>query len=211
MAWDLATAYVYTGLVAGTADAALTLALDTVAATIERYLGRGVLKALDQSEIVAYQDGFFFVSRYPITNLKTVDGAVPSNPTVRQKSGIVELAITPAIPGELTVVYDGGYDPLPADLERAMWEIFLKHWSETDAVTGGPIAGAGTQVISGSGNVSSVTLQDLGTVRFDVGSTVVSASDSAAADAVALWGPLASWATALAPYRSDRGVGIGFF
>ena len=130
---------------------------------------------------------------------------------ITQRTGRLELQAG-FHPREVNVVdYEGGFDPIPDDLLNALWEILLDQWSRVDKTTGGPAAGSGATITAGSGDVSSISLADFGTVRFDVGATVSGGGgQSVSAAQQAVWGVLAPWASVLAPYRSVTAPTVAF-
>jgi hypothetical protein len=93
-----------------------------------------------------------------------------------------------------------------------LFEMLLYLWGQSNHTTGAPIAGSGATMIQGSGDVSSVSIADFGTVRFDVGATVAGGGADATygADTVANWGWLAPWAYILQTYRSEAAPTVAF-
>jgi hypothetical protein len=62
---------------------------------------------------------------------------------------------------EMTVTYKGGFDPLPADLELALWQIFHGLWASTPGA--GTLIGASAGALDG---IKSIALPDVGTLSF---------------------------------------------
>ena len=60
---------------------------------------------------------------------------------------------------EIKVEYTGGFNPFPADMEGALWSVF-------DSVAGA-MAGGGS--VSGGGDIESISIPDVGTIRFSQG------------------------------------------
>lgn len=212
MAWNLATAknLLRIPLVDSTKDPQIQIAMETVLASVESLLGRGLL---EKRELVTFYDvaNSVRLPRYPVKQVVAVNGAPASlvRDQLHHRKGVLRLS--GLYSASVTVDYIGGFDPLPSDLERALWEIFNYLWSNTDQTTGGPAAGSGAQIVQGSGEVSRITLSDFGSVSFDVGSQVSGGSSSGGAAAAAdVWGWLAPWATTLSIYRSDSAPGVVF-
>lgn len=214
MTWDLATAKTYLEIVGTAQDTLLTRVMDETLVAIESALGRGLLLATD-TEVFRWVNGpRLLLRRFPLVSVTTITGPVAgptydlANVKINADVGTIE-SFQFYGSTELTVEYEGGYDPLPADLERAMWSAFLTLWAATDGTTGAPAIGSGAVIVPGSGEVSSVSLADFGTVRFDVGSSV-SSGDSSSAALVANWGWLYPWASTLQLYRAGQaGIGLG--
>jgi hypothetical protein len=68
------------------------------------------------------------------------------------------------------VSYSGGYKVLPLDLEAALWMLF-------DGAYG--VVGGGGGAIVGAGDISSITVPDVGTVRFNEGQAANGSAASA--------------------------------
>ena len=65
----------------------------------------------------------------------------------------------PALSGWTTAVYVGGFDPLPADLEFALWQVAAAYYPSMSSAGGGDGA---------TGPVRRVTTPDVGTVEYAV-------------------------------------------
>ena len=148
-----------------TYDVAMDRMLDTVQALVEGELDRGVLYESVTGETVYPHGCALHLWRYPIDQGETLtlDGeAVPSNWCIDYRSGIVRRQSRNAPCDAVVAVYTGGYDPLPADLEHAMWSVYRQMWEDANQETGGP--GDGDSIAAG--DVESVTISDFGTVRY---------------------------------------------
>lgn len=209
MAWDLATAKKYLGIDQSdpTNDDAIQLTMSGVMDLVEAYLARRLDFAGPETEtLFRVQPGRLYVTRYPIKEIVTIDGEAfdPEDALVDYGAGWIAWETYDFV---VEIEYSGGYEVLPPSLEAALWEIFMMEWAKRDPVTGGPVPGS--SIIQGSGEISRVTVQDLGTVSFDVGATSVASQNNAAQEAT--WGILAPWATILQVYRrGDAGAGLGF-
>jgi hypothetical protein len=218
MSWDLATAKTILAIPAidTTKDAFLQGALDTVLATVEHLLGRGLVLRRETVDFYFTNTRRLRVPRYPIQRVFTINGAPASgsNCVVQNRVGWIEICATANLGpnGKVEVDYQGGFNPLPLDLERALWEALRLFWTHTDATTGGPSAGGSLGVIHGSGDISRLSLPGGGAVTFDVGDSAAGSADSGSSDAadLALWGWLSPWAYILNSYRSEAAVGTAF-
>jgi hypothetical protein len=211
--WDLATAKIVTGTTGTTSDAALTSVMDVVLGTVEDLLGRGLLYKRSAETYYHVDTRRFRLHRYPIDRIVSVNGNAVStnNILVHHRVGWVELDGGGA--EQVTIDYIGGFKQLPAALERAMWEAFQALWTNSDPVTGAPIAGSGgSTVTAGSGDISRVSLPGGGAVSWDVGATVSGGSSGGGSSATdqATWGWLAPWASTLQMFRTESAPSLNF-
>lgn len=225
MAWTVEQARIYLGLdpptgppSSGPEDVLIQLVLDETLAAVQGVLGR-------ELELARQTDNFYLVTsdtillpRFPIVTIHAIDrnGVTPAGSVFGGTDTLivqneVGWITSPEFAGalEVSVDYEGGYDTLPLDLEQDMWSAFLTRYGDKDPTTGAPpIAGQGT-VTSGSGDVSSVTIADFGTIKYDVGSTV-SAGETSEATVAAQYGWLSPWAATWDRYRAGQaGAGLG--
>ena len=209
MAWDVTTAKTVLGIDAGdtSKDVAIQQALDVVMSTVEKAVGRGLLYARE-TVYLPTRLRTVLLPRYPV--------AVVHSPAIEfmhknGQNGIVVLANAGTEP-QTVVDYEGGYDPLPVDLEQAMWEIFLFVWTTINTTTGFPSesSGGAATIVQGTGEVSRVSLADFGSISFDVGATVASSSYDITAATRAEWGWLSPWAWVLKYYRSEAAPTVAF-
>jgi len=125
------------------------------------YCDRLFPEEADYEEIFTHKRGMSLsLIRYPITVVTSIidsNGTVVSAYHTAAKRGIVNLDAYGCF-HEVTVIYTGGYveGGFPADLLSAFYGIFDQEF-----------AAIGTS--SSSAVISSVTVQDVGTVRFDTG------------------------------------------
>lgn len=214
MAWDLATAKIATGIAPADAthDVALQRALDVVLSTVEDHLGRGLLLRREKVRFLNVDTRRFLLPRYPINTVYDVSGASVSDLIIQHRVGWIELRDGAAGANrELEVDYAGGFDPLPSDLEHALWEAFGTFWAGIDPLTGYPVPGSGPSVVAGSGDVSKLVLPDGGSVTFDVASQISGGSSSSGIEvAQGIWGWLAPWASVLSIYRSEAAPSVAF-
>jgi len=202
MAWDLATAKKYLNLEGDNSqDELIQARLDYTLASIETLLGRELLLARTTMRVQCHwQDTKVQLPRAPVATVHTINGASPpSDLLIESDTGIIchsSLAGTQPI----DIDFEGGYDPLPLDLEGAMWGAFMAAWSAIDPATGGPPSDGSGGIIQGSGDVKSLTVFDAFKVDYDVGTTSAGGEDTGTIS-IADWGWLAPWGSVLSYYR----------
>ncbi len=171
MAFDLATANTRLGLTAGPQDALVTSALNAALAAAENYCDRRFLYKRDTVAFYDARSNKLLLDRYPIVSVNTIankgSGSLIDASTyhIHDWAGMVIFHGTPFF-HELDIDYTGGYQTLPADLELALWIIFDAMWPLYSANSGG---GGGAGGVSGA--ISSISVPDVGTLRFDTGSS----------------------------------------
>lgn len=144
-----------------TQDVNLQAALDTALAVAESYCDRAFLKQDDTQEFTAPIPATLLVRRWPLATLASImpldplpepppdPVAIPSQWKIDKKRGMIfivgmppwiypsGLPLPPDFPWTVTgrvgfvLAYNGGYDPLPADLEAALWMTFDNLWHTT--------------------------------------------------------------------------------
>ena len=206
MTWDIATARAVMKYPPAdtTHDVALQIAMDTTLATVENLLGRGLFRQRETRTFYNVDRREIRLPRWPIERVIS-----PKCRIVHHRVGWIELQ---SWSGEcLEVDYIGGFDPLPSDLEHALWGAFETFYGTIDPVTGHPVPGSGPTVVQGGGEVDRISLSDFGTVSFNYGvSTVGGGSGNVSARHQELWGWLAPWASILSIYRSESAPSIAF-
>lgn len=217
MAWDLATARLVAGIPPGdtTKDAALTRIMGRTLAAVETLLGRGLLLRRETVRFYEVDERKVLLPRYPVRRVYSINGTPGViRGLLHHRTGWLELGPYDhwgTQDGAVLIDYEGGFDPLPDDLEAALWEALLYLWGMVDQTTGLPRQGAGAGVVQGSGDISRITLADFGSISYDVGTQVTSSESSGAgAVAEAMWGWLAPWASVLSTYRSEAAPSIAF-
>ena len=123
------------------------------------YCDRLFDQVVDSEEVFTHESGYSFsLIRYPIVSIKSVTGDSQTITAyhIAKNRGIIELD-SRGIFHELTIVSTGGYaeGEFPADLLQAYYLIFDQQF-----------AGIGT-TSTDAGAISSVTVADVGTVRYD--------------------------------------------
>ena len=148
-----------------TKDTILQVALDTALALAETYCNRRFMYATETATFHYPFSQSLQLNRYP---LEQVVGIVPVGQVaigtdqyqvILGAGQIKSLGWLSA--KQIDVTYAGGYKTLPADLELALWMIFDSVWA---LIPGG---GAGTSA-AGQG-IESITIPDVGTIRFGGG------------------------------------------
>jgi hypothetical protein len=208
MAWDLETAYVRTGLdQSATNDTLLAAAMTASLSVAEVWLNRKLTFSVDlESFPMAYYPDSLTLRRYPLSEIISVTHAteqmvLPLEPTdrpypgryvVHADTGLIYFQ-TPVASQQVVVEYEGGYVEFPADMELALWLIFDEVFGsmapdDTDDSSTGDL-----------GAVTSITVPDVGTVRFATVSTSSVTGAASGSDA----NPFipAGAAAILSPYR----------
>lgn len=159
MSLDLATAYTRSGLDQTPANDALqTTALNVAIAVVENYLDRKFMYGSSAESFYYTHFRNYYLERYPIESISYVS---PSGKfKIHHSLGKVEYPNF-VCKDEVRFEYTGGYRVLPADLEEGIWRVF-------DDTLGGMGIGGGS---ASSSDISSVTIPDVGTVRYDTSSS----------------------------------------
>ncbi|MFZ9372066.1 MAG: phage head-tail connector protein [Limnohabitans sp.] len=182
MAYDLATAKTRLGIVDPTKDALLTSAMAMALSFAETYCNRKFMEQDETETLIPVRSHVLHVRRYPIATVTSVtlahNGSAPASTGwhVDKDAGLIYVDSGVAS-HEVTVAYHGGYAVLPPDLEFAMYAIFDSLWLSTPGW--GAAAGG---VVSTSGQViQSITVPDVGTIRYDTSGAAQAASSGAGA------------------------------
>ena len=166
MAFDLASANVRLGITGK--DALVISALNAALAIAENYCDR---RFLYKRDTVAFYDAHsrkLSLDRYPLVSINAISSKGSSSQIsastyhVHNWSGMLLFHGAPFF-DELDIDYNGGYQTLPADLELALWMIFDAVWPSFNSTAGATTVGGGT--------INSITVPDVGTIRFDNGSS----------------------------------------
>lgn len=168
MTIDLATAYDKTGLTESAEnDALLQATMDTTLAILENYLDRKLEYATETDSFYYTHRHSLDLDRYPVETIDSItsEGDAVNEYKVKATAGEMLLPRN-VISKEVDVTYTGGYETFPADLETAYWLTFLQVYNTTE--------GGGTTVnVNG---ISSITIPDVGTIRYDTSSSSSSSS-----------------------------------
>lgn len=178
MAWTLEAAYARTGLdETPENDALLTGVMTATVAVVEMWLNRKLQYAVESESFpMVYAPTTLTLRRYPLEEITGIYFAgdqmslpiTPGNYRLTQRfvadpeTGLLFFP-SPLARNSITVQYTGGYVEFPPDLELALWLVFDKVYA--DGFGGG---GSGGTV----GEVSSITVPDVGTVRFATATSV---------------------------------------
>jgi Phage gp6-like head-tail connector protein len=214
MTWDLEAAKARLGITDNSQDAAIESAMGVALALAEKYCDRQFLLELGTVQFPPTAWPVLLVRRYPIKDVVEVlapNGSVldPTRYGVDYEHGMIRLGwgITSAgVPpgsswwsGSVAVTFEGGYDPLPADLEAALWMVFDNVWSTTPGM-GLP---AGSATSSSGGAVRSFSIDGM-SIGYDNSATSGGGGSAAPDD----WGLIPALATAILNfYRAETVVG----
>ena len=200
MSWDLATAKAWLGITGSDQDAQVQAAMDAVLTMAERYCNRKFLKA---QEIETFCDNMSSIalSRVPVASINSIvlgESDLPASGYVVQNStGIIRCCCDQRCRCwcgcRITVDYVGGFDPLPADLETALYGSLGVLWGRMTAPAGDASAVTGP--------MKSVVLFDF--ARIDYDTSALTGADGGGALYPALAGELGI----LDGYRFLWGIG----
>lgn len=211
-AWDKATIKEMLGIDPGdtSSDDAIDQVMAYVLSAVETALHRQLQLVRETFSISRVEHHQVFLPRFPVLTIHEINGGdvsegLPHGWSLDTRRGRIDVTAD-YLGDPLDIDYEGGFDPLPPDLLRVLLEAFNTAWAASDSTTGLPDPNA-TTVVSGSGEVQSVSLSDFGTVRWDVAAQ--SASADVQAGQQANYGWLAPWASILDFYRSEYGTDMG--
>lgn len=212
MSWDLTTAKARLGITDDAQDAQITTALAVSLGLAEKYCDRRFPQKAETARFFADSWPTLLVRRYPILSVqevRTPDGNVvdPANYGVEYELGMVRLggygraswpAGTSWARGAVEVDFTGGFDPLPEDLEAALWLVFDNVWATTPGM--GLPAGSTTN----AGVVRSFSIDGM-SLGYETSNTGGTGGGGAAPDE---WGLIPATATALLRwYRAETVTG----
>ena len=160
--FDLATAKARLGITDTSKDTVVAGALSASLGIAERFCDRRLAFATETANFYNFLGDTLFLPRYPIEAVISSTGLPDFQ--VHHRLGILELDSIISAP-TVTVSYSGGYRVYPADLELALWGIFDQVYP---AVSGSASPQA----------VESVTIPDVGTVRYSTGSSATPGVDA---------------------------------
>ena len=173
--FDLATAKTRLGLavVDTTKDTLLSSAISAALSIAENYCDRKFLYAAESQKFNHFHGVTMSLIRYPLTVVTSVtkNGAGVSGYKVINSTGQIEFDHH-VRHGELTVQYTGGYTVLPDDLLLALWRIFDIVW--------GSLPGGGAGGAVGGQAINSITIPDVGTIRYEASGAAGGAGAGAA-------------------------------
>jgi len=148
-------------------DATLTRALGLALATLETYLDRPLEKA-ERTQDDYNVGGVILLRAWPVESVATIDaGGVPiAFDPLRLDKRTGRLGV-PCWYGATSTKYTGGFEPMPIDLEHALWMIAAALVPAVQSAAG---AEAGQPIIR-------VSTPDVGTVEFARASSSGGAAD----------------------------------
>ena len=159
--FDLATAKTRLGITGTGQDALLQVALDTSMALAERYCDRKFTYAAETVKFMHFAGRTMFLPRYPIEQVLSSTG-LPSETKVHHRLGTIEFHGEQFIE-DASISYAGGYKVLPDDLELGIWMILDQVWPSVNQT------GGGSSLAAGGSAITSISVPDVGTLRFDTG------------------------------------------
>lgn len=153
MTFNLATAYTRTGLPQSPEnDAMLTGVMSVSLAAAEQFLNRLIPFGLEQVEVIFQHGKSIQLSRFPVERVISTSSGMGCY-YLHNMTGMI-LFENHVQQGQIFITYEGGYRVFPADMELALWLGF------DDFLAMAQGSGAA------SGDVESVTVTGVGTVRF---------------------------------------------
>lgn len=171
MVWDITAATAR--VPAGSNAVLIQTAFDMALALAEKYCDRQFLYKAERATFTHPFAPALQLSRYPIEQIVAVTGDNTAVTGYHMEAGTGRVVLDSWAHGhQISVDYAGGYKTLPADLEFALWSVFDTAW--TSVQPGGSASAAA------SGGIASVTVPDVGTIRFDTGAGGAVASGGAA-------------------------------
>jgi len=156
-------------------DTEIEAASATALALMGNYCDRLFPELLGAEEVFTHYTGFTVpLMRYPITGVASIvddSGNNISDYHVAANRGIINLDARGEF-HELTVTYDGGYPEggFPPDLLSAFYGVFDQEYALNE---GG--------AVSTAGEISSVTMADVGTVKYNTSAAAAESSAGAGA------------------------------
>ena len=166
--FDLDTAKARLGIavVDTTKDTLLSGAISAALSIAENYCDR-MFDFATQTEVFNHHNGSSFsLRRYPLTAIAAVTTSGGSGIAAdmyhrNDDAGLLIMHNQLWQSDVVTVQYTGGYTNLPDDLLLALWRIFDAIWADM------PGGGAGAGAAAGSQAINSITIPDVGTIRYE--------------------------------------------
>jgi hypothetical protein len=163
MAFDLTTAKTRLSITGATQDTVIQASLNAALSLAERYCDRLFMYGTQRATFYHVDSERLQLRRFPVDQeIKFEPSGVKHH--IHKVQGIVILDAD-VVHEEVHVDYSGGYRTLPDDLELALWMIFDEVWKLSQSSSSGGGGGAG-QV---SGDISRITLQDVGSITYSTG------------------------------------------
>ena len=164
-------------------DAELTASINAVVRLAEQYCNRKFMHSTDKEMFTHEAGKSLQLHRIPVINVLDTGTKIPTH--LSKESGVLFLDGWNG-EHEVEVFYEGGYTDatLPADLELAFLMMFDGVYSSFKG------SGGGASVPAGGGAISSISIPDVGTIKY-TGSTPAAASGASAASAIIPAGAMA--------------------
>ena len=197
--WDVATAKADLGITGNGSDAAIERTMAVAQSTVETWLQRGIVKAREIWKFRGAHGDRLVVFRFPVIEVHalTIGGQTidPATVIVHHREGWIWH---PAMAGNPTIEVDltAGFDPMPAALEAALWDVFHARWAKADPTTGAVITPSTGQAIKAVSIPDAISIQYA--TAYDAGAMGAQAVETG------LPAELAGVAGLLAPYRDER-------
>jgi len=177
MTWDLAGAKARLQIADTSKDALITSTLATSLAVAELYCNRKFSYAAERATFTHPHGEALQLSRFPIEQVVSVNGdnnqaMATGKYHVINNTGQIILDGS-AYGHRIIVDYAGGYKTLPDDLILALWGIFDAVYAASSNV--------GNATPAGSAAIQSITIPDVGTVRYESGGAASGASGAGGA------------------------------
>jgi hypothetical protein len=152
-----------------TDDAAATRALTLALATVETWLDRPLEKA-ERTETNWLLSGVIRLRAWPVETVSalTIVNGQPLDLSWLIIDNRTGLVCAPLLAGQTTTTYIGGYDPMPADLELALWQVAAALYPTVQSAAGASTGQA----------IKRVTTPDVGTVEFATNGAAGGEADS---------------------------------
>jgi hypothetical protein len=169
MQFDLATVKARKNITGTTQDVLLQDAINLSIELAERYCDRKFAFPTENETFTHVAGSTISLIRYPVSAIHGL--AVDQMTTapkyhLESKTGLIHFDGR-VVAHEIKVNYDGGYNPIPDHLVMAFLLIFDSVWDALTNTSGGGVA---------AGTIESVTLNQVGTVRYASGASAAAAS-----------------------------------
>jgi hypothetical protein len=179
-------------------DEEISASMSAALAIAENYCDRKFMYREETASFYYDTTGKYSLKRYPITeiiNIEDSDGNIPPY-KIHHAVGHILLK-NYNFADQLVITYRAGYNPLPADLELALWGIFDAAYASISKAMSGTGMGSSTANV---GAISSINIPDVGTVSFNT-DAAASTSTNAVAAKTASWGQYGPFFLLLDAYK----------
>lgn len=150
--FDVTTAKIKLNIQDDTQDGDIAAVIRASISILETYCNRKLAYDEDISHFYHFQGSTIQLPRFPVEAVSELKPALSYH--VHYRTGII-LFHRPIVQDTIEVHYSGGYRTFPVELEQVLWSLFDHIWN------------LGTHVQQTSANnIESITLADVGTIRF---------------------------------------------